>query len=257
MSKDKKKIKNYCKPTIKDTCLSRINLTCTDYDGILPEGSEYDEDSCLTGQDIIEDIIGILDEHTDQLDVSDFGCCIEYTPANEEDGLVIKDILSKHENILCHLLENCCKDNCNTTDNENNNCNDCDNLTENDIGLVFNTTGVGDIILNSSYSVFNPILSYLLNYKTKVKGTYKITLDIDYVGNNSSSEKFEVGINIDGQQPESGAFNKDTVKVANNDKTLHFLVEVDKGVNITPSFKKAPTVNVVIEKVKLIIEKVK
>ena len=59
------------------------------------------------------------------------------------------------------------------------------------------------------------------------------------------------------QQPATGVFNQDEIKVAGNNKVIQFLMNVDKGVNLLPMFKKAPTVNVVIEKVKLIIEKVK
>lgn len=256
---NKKKSKNYCRPKLSDTCLgSRINLVCTDYDGILPEGSAYDEDDCLTGQDIIEDIIIILDQHTEELDVKDFGCCLEYEASDKEKGLVIKDILSKHESAICHILETCCSEDkgCGG-DSSDSGCKECSDLTVNETGLVFNTTGVGNISINNSFNSFNPITSYALNYKTKIAGTYKITVDLDYVGNMSSSENFEVGITIDGQAPDSGAFNKDTVKVANNTKTLHFIVEVNKGVNLNVVFKKAPTATVVIEKAKVITEKVK
>ena len=250
-----KRKKNYCRPTISDTCLTKIPLTCTEYDGILPVGSQYEDDECLSGQDIIEDIINILDDHTEQLDMSEFGCCIDYTASDVEKGVVLKDVLSKHENMLCHLLENCCNGESDTTPTSP--CQDCDEITENERGLVFNTTGVGNVTLNTAYTNFSPITSYTLNYKTKVKGTYKITVDIDYTGSTASSEQFEVGISLDGQQPTTGAFNQDTAKVANNTKTLHFITDVNKGVNINTFFKKAPSVNVVIEKVKVIIEKVK
>lgn len=252
----KKRAKKYCKPTINDTCLSKINLVCTEYDGVLPVGSKYDEDECISGQDIIEDIIEILDDHTEQLDFSEFGCCIDYTPSDTESGLQLQDVLSKHENIICHLLENCCVDKDTTQKPED--CDDtCEDITVNHIGLVFNTTGVGNTLIDNSYANFTTITPYALNYKTKVKGVYKITLDIDYTGNFSSNEVFSVGISLDGQQPQTGAFIQDTVKVANNSVTMHFLIDTTHGVNIIPYFKKAPTILVTIEKVKLIIEKVK
>lgn len=262
MAKKKTKIKNYCKPKLSDTCLgARVNLVCTDYDGILPEGSEYDEDSCLSGQDIIEDIINILDDHTEQLDFTDFGCCLTYEASDPEVGVTLQDVMSTFEGHICDLLEKCGDvDDCgcqNSNNEPTQPCNtDCDNLQPSQNGLVFHTTGIGDVTLDSTYNNFTPITSYQLNYKTKVAGVFKITIDLDYTGNTLSSETFEVGVNIDGQQPASGAFNKDTVKVANNSKTLHFVVEVGKGVNLTPSFKKASTQSVVIEKAKVIIEKV-
>lgn len=242
----------YCKPSLSDTCLHKTPLTCTEYDGILPTGSNYEEDDCLTGQDIIEDIIEILDDHTEQLDVSDFGCCLNYEASDSEKGLVIKDILSKHESILCDLIESCGSQ-CEEATTE---CTSCEELQPSDKGLVFNTTGVGNIDLDGDYTNFTEIVSYLLTYKTKVKGTYKITLDLDYTGDMLSSEVFYVGISLDGQTPNTGAFNQDTIKVANNTKTLHFVLDIDKNVNVITKFKKATTEVVQIEKVKIIIEKV-
>lgn len=247
----KKGSKN-CKATISDRCGSKTPLTCTEYEGILPQGSQFDEDDCLTGEDIIEDIISILDDHTEQLDFSDFGCCLNYTPSDIEAGLQLKDILSEHESRICDLIENCS----NAPTSSEDDCVDCENLTSNFIGLVYNTSGSGNVTIGASFTQFTAITSYDLKYKTKVKGKYKITLDLDYSGNTGSSELFSVGISIDGQSPEAGVFNQDTVKVANNSKTLHFVVEVDKGVTILPVFKKATTISVVMEKVKMIIEKV-
>lgn len=242
-----------CKTQISDTCGPKTPLTCTEYDGILPTGSEYEADDCLTGQDIIEDIITILDEHTEQLDFSEFGCCITYTASDPEVGVTLQDVLSTHENLLCSLQESC--QNC-SSQSEDTECTDCDNFPSNYIGLVYNTAGSGNISLGGSYTNFSPINSYDLKFKTKLKGKYKITLEIDYTGSMVSNETFSVGISIDGQPPASGVFNQDIVKVANNAKAMHFIVEVDKGVVLLPYFKKAPTVSVTIEKVKLIIEKV-
>lgn len=242
-----------CKATISDTCPVKTALNCTEYDGILPTGSEYEDDDCLTGQDIVEDIISILDDHTDQLDFSNFGCCLQYEASDIEAGVTLQDVLSVHESILCSLQESC--QNC-SGNSESTECLDCDNLPSNFNGLVYNTVGSGNITLGGSYVNFSPINTYDLKYKTKLKGKYKITLEIDYTGSGVSSEVFSIGISIDGQQPSTGVFNQDTVKVANNTKVMHFIVEVDKGVVLLPYFKKAPTVSVIIEKVKLIIEKV-
>lgn len=254
----KTKNKKYCKPSISDRCLSKISLDCTEYEGLLPEGSEFDEDSCISGTDIVEDIIKILDEHTDQLDLNNFGCCIEYKASDEEDGVTLKDVLETHEAHICDIEDRLDKlENGISDTGASNDCTDCDNLPSNYNGLVYNTSASGNITLNSSYTQYSAITTYDLKYKTKLKGTYKITLDISYTGNSASSELFSVGISVDGQQPSAGAFNQDTIKVANNMTTLHFIVDVDKGVNIIPVFKKASTIGVIVDKVKLIIEKVK
>ena len=242
-----------CKTQVSDTCPVKTPLTCTEYDGVLPTGSEYEDDDCLTGQDIIEDIITILDEHTDQLDFSEFGCCITYEASDTEAGVKLQDVLSKHESMICDLLESCQNCSGNTSESE---CIDCENLPSNYNGLVYNTVGSGNVTLGSGYIQFSPIITYDLKYKTKLKGKYKITLEIDYTGNMVSSETFSIGVSVDGQQPANGVFNQDTVKVANNTKVMHFILEVDKGVVLLPYFKKATTIPVIIEKVKLIIEKV-
>jgi len=243
----------YCKTIISDTCGAKTPLNCTDYDGILPTGSEYDAEDCLTGQDITEDIITILDEHTEELDFTGFGCCLEYEASDTEKGVTLHDVISKHESVLCDLLESC--QNC-SGQTKSSECIDCDNLPSNYNGLVYNTVGSGNVSLGSNYIQFSPITSYDLKYKTKLKGKYKITLEIDYTGNMVSSETFSIGISVDGQTPVTGVFNQDTIKVANNSKVMHFVLDVDKGAVLLPYFKKASTISVVIEKVKLIIEKV-
>lgn len=253
----KNKAKKSCKSRISDRCLHKVPLTCTEYEGILPVGSAYDEDDCLTGEDIIEDIINILDDHTEQLDFSEFGCCQEYEASDEEKGVQLKDILSAHESMLCDHEERITKLESGTTESNSEGCNDCEEQSSNFIGLVYNTSGVGNVTLNSSYATYSAIQTYNLKYKTKTKGTYKITLDIDFTGNSSPLEKFSVGISVDSQQPATGVFNQDEIKVDGNNKVIQFLMNVDKGANLLPMFKKAPTVNVIIEKVKLIIEKVK
>lgn len=173
--------------------------------------------------------------------------------SNKKDIASIKDDICEIKKELDDL-KSCCENNESSSETP---CNDCQDIQPNYVGWVYNSVGAGNTDLTSpSFTSFAQIPSYGLNYKTKVKGKYKITVDVDYVINLSSTQSFYVGILIDNQQPSLGAFSQDYVKLANNSKTLHFIVDVDKGVNLSIAFKKASSDTATIEKVKVIIEKV-
>ena len=86
-----------CRPSIKDTCGDKVPLNCTEYWGKLPENTKLDDNDCITGNEIIEDIIDLVDKNTSDLDFSEFEGCIEYP--KEGDVLTIKDI-SETTNLL-------------------------------------------------------------------------------------------------------------------------------------------------------------
>ena len=136
MSKKKKSNRN-CKLDLSDGCFSRNSAKCVDYEGILSEYSELDpESNCLDVEEVIEDLSNIVDDIKDAIDVSEQGCCITYTPSNEEVGLVIKDVTSAHEGMICDLvdrvdkLEENCKGggSCQSSVDECGNAIDCCNI---------------------------------------------------------------------------------------------------------------------------------
>lgn len=173
--------------------------------------------------------------------------------SNKSDIKTINEEICKIKEDL-EELKDCCDNNNSVSDTP---CSDCQDIQPNYVGWVYNSVGAGNTDLTALlFSSFAPIPSYGLNYKTKVKGKYKITVDVDYVINLSSVQSFYIGVLIDNQQPSLGAFSQDYVKLANNSKTLHFILDVDKGVNLTVAFKKALSDTATIEKVKVIIEKV-
>lgn len=244
--------KRYCKPRVQDTCGPKYPLTCSTYQGILPR-TESDLDECSSGEEVIEYLIESVDDIKEELDFTGFGCCIEFKKDNGE-KVTIKDVVSHLSCRITDIEENCCTGEKPT--NTESECKDCEDIKPTDKGLVFNTSGSGLIQLDSNFSQFSPINTYGLKYKTKVKGVYKITVEIKSSVFSGVHEDYSVGISIDGSQPDLGAFNQSFVSTNSTNSTITFLVSVDKGVNIEPVFKKAPTGVVRIQSVKEIIEKV-
>src|SRR5699024_9009334 len=103
-----------CKLSIKNTCFSRTNAKCVDYDGCIQEYSTLDKEKCYNSEDIICELGNLVDEINNSIDVSSLGCCMTYTADDEEKGLLIKEVLSAHEGMLCDHEErlNNLEDNC-------------------------------------------------------------------------------------------------------------------------------------------------
>lgn len=236
----------FCGERYNSACAIKLPLKCTEYFGILPTNTDLDVDGCHSGLDIIEDIINILDNIQDEIDLKDFGCCIEYEPSDKEEGLTLRDILETHEGAICELkeeIDKCCNGNTDRDDSD-----DCYKEMPCENGLVYYSSETTQAIINSS--TWSNVSTYNLKYKTQIKGVYKVTLEV-YTDVNP----YDIGVSIDGVNPDNGIFSSVSISPNTSPATVTFILDLNKAVNIVPYFKSGA--NTAINSIKMIVEKVK
>ena len=85
---------------ISHTCGERTYLICSEYEGSVNTDSSLIEESCLNGQEVVQDIYNQLEN----LDLSALGeLCLEYTQASGKN--IVKNVLLKFEEEICNLKE--------------------------------------------------------------------------------------------------------------------------------------------------------
>lgn len=246
-----------CKPELSDRCFPTINARCVDYEGDLLATTLLDPDDCNTLEEVIEDIINQVDENTEDLDVTDFGCCMEYEISDPDRGLTVKDVLGAHESLLCDIVKRL------DEEEVSENCNDCeDDCGEKSSccgGLVHKSYGSGEIHINTvNYSTFKelPIADYPnMSYKATKKGTYKFTIDIGSQ-NGTAGDGFFVGIALNSFDPLPNPFHQSQLVPLTDSKTMHFIIDMIVGDVGIIKFKRIAG-NIAVDGMKLIVEKVK
>ena len=85
---------------ISHTCGERTYLICSEYEGTVNSDSSLVEESCLNGQEVVQDIYDQLDN----LDLSALGdLCLSYTTVGGKN--IVKNVLLKFEEKICELEE--------------------------------------------------------------------------------------------------------------------------------------------------------
>ena len=83
---------------ISHTCGERTYLICSEYEGSVNTDSSLAEESCLNGQEVVQDIYNQLEN----LDLSALGeLCLEYV--QESGKNIVKNVLLKFEEKICEL----------------------------------------------------------------------------------------------------------------------------------------------------------
>ena len=85
---------------ISHTCGERTYLICSEYEGTVNSDSSLLEESCLNGQEVVQDIYNQLEN----LDLSALGeLCLTYV--QEDNKNIVKNVLLKFEEKICELEE--------------------------------------------------------------------------------------------------------------------------------------------------------
>ena len=85
---------------ISHTCGERTYLICSEYEGTVNSDSSLVEESCLNGQEVVQDIYNQLEN----LDLSALGdLCLSYTTVGGKN--IVKNVLLKFEEKICELEE--------------------------------------------------------------------------------------------------------------------------------------------------------
>lgn len=240
-----------CKPTLSDRCLATMNAKCVDYEGILRENSTLDEDGCINVEEVIEDIIVAVDQNTEDLNFTEFGCCLEYEVSDTDRGLTLKDVASTHESMLCDIVkrldgeevqEGCTKygeDRC-----EDDNC--CEILKKFDSLTTPYTVNSADWKNNTSTE---------LQYKATKRGTYKFTFELG-INTSSSALSFTAGLSLNGLTPESSLFSQVVVN-SQNSNTVTFISKMSTNDTARFATKSISGAAYILDYVKVIVEKIK
>lgn len=241
-----------CKPTLSDRCLATMNAKCVDYEGLLRENSTLDEDDCINVEEVIDDIIIAVDQNTDDLNFTEFGCCIEYEASDTDRGVTLKDVVGTHESMLCDIVkrldgeevqecQTSCEDSC-----EDDNC--CDILKKFD-SLSSQISVVSSNWVNST--------TQELQYKATKKGTYKFTFELG-VNVSSAAMSFYAGLSLNGLTPESSLFSQVLVN-SSNSNTVTFITKMATNdvARFASKIVSGSPYTFILDYVKIIVEKVK
>ena len=80
------------------TCGEKTFLVCSEYEGTVNTDSSLIEESCLNGQEVVQDIYNQLEN----LDLSALGeLCLTYV--QEDNKNIVKNVLLKFEEKICEL----------------------------------------------------------------------------------------------------------------------------------------------------------
>lgn len=254
-----KKSRRNCKLDLSDNCFSRTNAKCVNYEGVLSEYSELDPEQCLDVEEVIEDLGNIVDDIKDAIDVSEAGCCLRYTASDEETGLVIKDVVLAHEGLICDImdkLDNISEDSvgCGSEVDECGNKVDCCKiLKKHSFGVGENTLSSGDYWENLVHPSYSDLF-----YKLEKKGTYKVSVEMNYKFNAGGS--IYIGLSVNDTYPMNNPFTKTEVFNAVSGvehMSTDFIYDGIKGDILSIKLNCNLSKNVKVTMVKMIVEKVK
>lgn len=93
-----------CGNKIKQTCTgNRVYATCTEYETELPEFSTLED--CVTIEETTAELYDVVGKILDNTDLNELGnLCLEYV-LDEEGKIIVKNVLSKFEEIICEQQE--------------------------------------------------------------------------------------------------------------------------------------------------------
>lgn len=247
-----------CRQKFSDTCMSRTTTDCVDYVGDLyPVNTSLDADDCNTATDIIEDIINILDQHTEALDFSEFGCCLEYEASNEEDGVTIKDVIRAHESMLCDHEDRISKLEKGESSSSCSDCKDCGEGCDDTDGcctiLKYYDSYTQPLAINQ-INWLNSTNS-ALQYKANKGGVYKITLELAETTSVLPNQQAFIGISLNGLEPDSDLYSQAKLAIR-YPKTITFISKMKVNDTVRVAYKRGTT-NYELEYVKMFVEKVK
>jgi hypothetical protein len=88
-----------CNNKIKHTCGDSIKLECADYEGTTNIMSVLKDESCISGEDAVQDIYNQLEE----INVADISNCLTYTQTSGK--VPIKTAVKKHGQEICEIKQ--------------------------------------------------------------------------------------------------------------------------------------------------------
>lgn len=98
-------MKTNCSNKIKHTCGTTNYSTCIHWEGTVNTQSELVDETCLDQELIDQDQYNQLEDIWNEIDLSELGNqCLEYL-TDENDKIVVKNVLLKHEEEICILKE--------------------------------------------------------------------------------------------------------------------------------------------------------
>lgn len=83
----------------RDTCGSKVNSVCVDYNGNIPDVTKLTDTDCATIEETTEDLYEIVSELSEQTTLDNLSNTCTQVGSNK-----IGDIVTKHDEILCDLL---------------------------------------------------------------------------------------------------------------------------------------------------------
>ena len=87
-----------CHNKVSNTCDGMKPLGCSEYEGNVNIDSSLEQNSCYTGQEVVEDIY----EQLENLNLSALGeLCLTYVTVGGKN--IVKNVLLKHEEKICEL----------------------------------------------------------------------------------------------------------------------------------------------------------
>lgn len=87
---------------VKNTCGTRIQAECVDYEEIVNSQSSLNSTECVNLSETTKDIYEQLEEINDLSELSN--SCLEYVE-NEEGKIVVKNVLLKFEEEICSMKQ--------------------------------------------------------------------------------------------------------------------------------------------------------
>jgi len=240
-----------CKPRLSDRCGSTTNLKCTDYEGILLSNTTLDIDDCITGEEVLEDIINQVDENTEDLDFTAFESCLELEASDPDRGVTLHDVLATHDSEICTL-----KSTLEALSNPDEPCRDDDCCEEDDgccsILKKFDAYSLPIVTKDGGWDVST---SNNLMYKAVKLGTYKFTFELGCSDTNLATATAQVGLSLNTFNPGASLFEQVEVNVTNNN-TVTFVKKMLP--NDEARFATLLGVGIfTMDYVKMIVEKVK
>lgn len=246
-----------CKLNISNTCLTRTNAKCVDYEGTLIKLDGLDEDLCHNVEDAIDYLGDEVDDIKEDIDVSGLGCCMTYTVTDEEKGLTVADVLSSHEGMLCdheerlnEMQDNCCGGAGSGTQED-----DCGKPVNSNVSYRESSFGTGSANIDATYNDFkfipNSSFSDLL-YKCEFTGTYKVTVETEA---DTTSTSIIAGLSKNDFAPDASPFSQTKIEgVMYN--TTNFIVQATKNDELKIKYKQGVG-STVVTTVKMIVELIK
>lgn len=246
-----------CKNKEDYTCGKKHNARCIDYEGDLHDNTSIEECETPDIEDVIEDINEELNFLHSQTDLTNLGSCEAITYPGLPEDLTIPQALLTHENIICELVAH-------TGLGEPEPCPNCDEPCS------VSSEACCEVLVNYGFGAgefFTSVASYpdwmaptvpgyedLVTTITKT-GTYKITVDIGCAEEDINGKAY-IGISKNGVAPSANAFEQYDILPRFFSHTYHFIITAVATDILSIKFKSNPAGVIVVDGIKMIVEKV-